>query len=71
MSWLTLYVLEFSTPTAIYITEYLFIHCISMYEVGLKKYTIVAMLFRFRDESSVEVRISPHLGNNTLQTHLP
>jgi hypothetical protein len=42
-----------------------------MYEVGLKKYAIVALLFRFRDESSVEVRISPHLGDSTLRTHVP
>jgi hypothetical protein len=59
MSWLTLYVLAFSTPTTIYITEYLFIQCISMYEVGLKKYAIVALLLVFVTRALLEYEFLP------------
>jgi len=36
-----MYVLAFSAPTTVYIMEYLYIKCISLYEVDLKKYAIL------------------------------
>ena len=59
MSWLTLYVLTFSTPTTIYITEYIFIQCSSMYEVGLKKYAIVALLLGFVTRALLKYEFLP------------